>query len=77
MRVLGYVRVSTAEQADSGLGLEAQRSVITSECERRGWELVAVYEDSRASGSKLARRPALQKALRGDCCIRRSARVER
>ena len=61
-RVVGYCRVSTAEQADSGLGLEAQRQAIRSECERRGWELVAVEEDAGVSG-KVTSRPGLQRAL--------------
>jgi len=63
MRVVGYVRVSSSEQADSGLGLEAQRSAIEQECERKGWELVSVFEDAAASGKSLNGRPALQEAL--------------
>ena len=31
MRVLGYVRVSTSEQGDSGAGLEVQRRAILAE----------------------------------------------
>jgi DNA invertase Pin-like site-specific DNA recombinase len=68
-RVVGYIRVSTEDQATSGLGLEAQRAVIEAECDRRGWELVEVFEDRAASGRSLARRPALTRALkavRGD-----------
>lgn len=61
-RVCGYVRVSTAEQADSGAGLEAQRQAITAEALRRGWELVAIHEDAGASGKDL-KRPGLQQAL--------------
>src|SRR4051794_39266735 len=46
VRVLGYARVSTSEQADSRAGLEAQRRAVEVECERRGWELVEVIEDA-------------------------------
>ena len=62
-RVIGYVRVSTDEQTSSGLGLEAQRDAIVTECLRRGWELADIYEDAGASGKSLAGRPALQEAL--------------
>ena len=34
--VVGYIRVSTAEQADSGAGLEAQRAAIEAEALRPG-----------------------------------------
>jgi hypothetical protein len=62
-RVVGYTRVSTDEQATSGLGLTAQRALIGAECERRGWELVQVFEDAGASGKAVSGRPALAKAL--------------
>jgi DNA invertase Pin-like site-specific DNA recombinase len=61
--VVGYVRVSTDEQATSGLGLETQRSVIDAECTRRGWTLVHTFEDAGASAKSLAGRPALSAAL--------------
>jgi DNA invertase Pin-like site-specific DNA recombinase len=63
MRVIGYVRVSTEEQAMSGAGLEAQRRAITAECRRRGWELVETIED-RGYSAKDLRRPGVQEALR-------------
>ena len=63
MRVLGYVRVSTEEQSDSGAGLEAQRRAIEAECERRGWKLVEVIEDAGFSAKDL-KRPGMQEALR-------------
>jgi DNA invertase Pin-like site-specific DNA recombinase len=61
--VIGYVRVSTTEQADSGLGLAAQRATIEAECDRRGWTLLAVHEDAGASGKSITGRPALSEAL--------------
>jgi DNA invertase Pin-like site-specific DNA recombinase len=54
--------VSTDEQADSGLGLDAQRAAIEGETTRRGWELVHVFTDT-ASGRSLSRRPRLDEAL--------------
>lgn len=60
--VVGYIRVSTEEQADSGAGLEAQRSAIKSECERRHWNLLRIYEDF-ASGKSLNGRHGLKEAL--------------
>jgi DNA invertase Pin-like site-specific DNA recombinase len=61
--VVGYVRVSTNEQADSGAGLEAQRAAISAEAERRGWQLVHVFEDAGASGKSLNGRRGLERAL--------------
>lgn len=62
VRAVGYVRVSTGEQAESGAGLAAQRHAIEAECSRRGWELVDVHTDT-ASGKSLTGRPALLTAL--------------
>jgi DNA invertase Pin-like site-specific DNA recombinase len=59
--VVGYVRVSTDEQAVSGLGLAAQRAAIDAECARRGWTLVAVHED--ALSGKSMNRPGMAEAL--------------
>lgn len=62
LAVVGYVRVSTAEQAESGPGLDAQRAVIEAECARRGLTLARVYCDAGLSGKSLDR-PALTEAL--------------
>ncbi|MFD4367942.1 recombinase family protein [Rhodococcus sp. NPDC058521] len=47
--MIGYVRVSTAEQAESRNGLEAQEVKLRAEAEHRGWEL-RIYRDEGASG---------------------------
>ena len=62
LKAVGYRRVSTSEQADSGAGLAAQESIIEAEVQRRGWELVGTYTDT-ASGKSLAGREALTEAL--------------
>ena len=59
--MIGYIRVSTAEQGANGAGLEAQRAAIEAECLRRDWQLVRIDEDV-LSGRTL-RRPGLQRAL--------------
>jgi DNA invertase Pin-like site-specific DNA recombinase len=62
VRAVGYIRVSTEEQGQSGLGLEAQDSAIRAEVTRRGWDLLEVFSDPGVSGKDL-RRPALNAAL--------------
>ncbi|MCU1453844.1 MAG: putative resolvase [Acidimicrobiales bacterium] len=61
--VVAYLRVSTAEQADSGLGLDSQRAAIEAECQRRGWTLVGVHVDAGASGKSLRNRDGLADGL--------------
>ncbi len=60
---VGYVRVSTAEQHESGAGLEDQRRAIETECLRRGWELARVFDDKNGASGKDLRRPGLLEAL--------------
>jgi DNA invertase Pin-like site-specific DNA recombinase len=62
MRIVGYARVSTAEQGQSGLGLQAQRDRIVEEAARRGWELAEVLVDDGYSAKSLDR-PAIRQAL--------------
>lgn len=61
--IIGYTRVSTEEQAHSGLGLEAQKALIEKEALERGWNIVAWYEDAGISGKDIERRPGLQAAI--------------
>ncbi|HEY2654122.1 MAG TPA: recombinase family protein, partial [Solirubrobacteraceae bacterium] len=61
-RAIGYVRVSTGEQGESGLGLKAQTAAIRLACEQRGWELAEVSEEVK-SGSRADNRPVLGEVL--------------
>ena len=58
---VGLYRVSTAEQGQSGLGLEAQQASVRAFVAAQGWTLVAEFSDI-ASG-KDDRRPGFQAAL--------------
>lgn len=61
-RAVAYLRVSTAGQGASGLGLEAQRAAVEALCASRGWELIAPPFQEVESG-KRGDRPELLKAL--------------
>lgn len=60
--VIAYTRVSTEEQAVSGLGLADQRGVIDAEAKRRGWTDVVHLADEGYSAKNLSR-PAIGEAL--------------
>lgn len=62
MKIIGYIRVSTGEQAESGAGLAAQRATLEREIAVREWELIEICEDAGVSGSTL-RREGLHRAL--------------
>ena len=56
---IAYIRVSSEEQADSGLGLDAQRERIEAYCKMKEVRLAQVFEDAGVSGAKpLSTRPA-------------------
>jgi len=59
-KVVGYVRVSTEDQA---LGPVAQRAALARWCVVNGAELVAVFEDTVSGGADLDKRPGLLTAL--------------
>ncbi len=62
MKVIGYLRVSTQEQEQSGLGLEAQQEKIRAYCGLYDLELVDMVQDA-ASGKSLKGREGLALAL--------------
>ncbi len=62
MKVIGYIRVSTDEQATAGVSLDAQRAKLEQYCSLYDLELVDVVVDAGASAKNL-RRDGLQSAL--------------
>ena len=58
---VGLYRVSTAEQGQSGLGLEAQQAAVRAFAAAQGWVLVAEHSDIASGKDDL--RPGFQAAL--------------
>jgi putative DNA-invertase from lambdoid prophage Rac len=64
MRVYGYCRVSTAEQANKGLSLDTQQQQITGYAMMKGWTVAEFFVEAGVSGSTpLADRPEGQRLL--------------
>lgn len=79
-RVLAYCRVSTEEQGRAGVSLDAQRSTIAAEVERRGWELAEVVVDEGASAASLDRpglRSALERIAAGEADVLMATKLDR
>ena len=64
MKSYGYIRVSTAGQADNGVSLDAQREKIETWCKANGFRLVEVFTDRGLSAKRADNRPALQRAIK-------------
>lgn len=64
---IGYVRVSTEEQAAEGISLEAQRAKIEAWAVVNDVDLAAVYVDAGISGKRADNRPQLQAAISHAC----------
>ena len=59
---VGYVRVSTSDQAENGLSLPLQREAITRYCQQNALTLLKIYEDPGRSGANIER-PAIREIL--------------
>lgn len=71
---MGYRRVSTTEQGESGLGLDGQTTAIETTAARLGVPVVAIFTDSGISGAAgIESRPGLADCLnalrRGDVLV--------
>ena len=67
MNAIGYIRVSTDEQARNGVSLDAQAASIQGWAEKAHIQLIRIFEDAGISGTGIRQRPALQEALRLSC----------
>ena len=62
--VVGYLRVSTDEQVESGAGMDAQRTAIEKAATAKGWTITEWFSDEGLSGGKApSERPGLAAAL--------------
>jgi DNA invertase Pin-like site-specific DNA recombinase len=60
-QIIGYLRVSTKGQGESGLGLEGQKAAIDSYVKQAGANVLTCYTE--VESGRLANRPELAKAL--------------
>jgi DNA invertase Pin-like site-specific DNA recombinase len=64
MNVFGYLRVSTDQQAESGLGLEAQEKAIKDYAKKHGHTISQIFRDEGIGGAaQLDERTGLMEAL--------------
>lgn len=83
MRIIGYLRVSTGEQAASGLGLEAQRAKIEAYASLYGHTITGWSVDAGASAKTLDRDglravlAALRKGEADGVCVAKLDRLTR
>ena len=80
MRVFGYSRVSTSEQADEGVSLAAQQQQIAGYAMMKGWQVAEHFVERGVSGSMpLADRPEGRRMLatvgKGDIIV--TAKLDR
>jgi site-specific DNA recombinase len=62
-KAIGYIRVSTEQQAEEGVSLAAQQAKIEAWCALNDCELANVFVDAGISGKSIDKRLGLQQAL--------------
>jgi DNA invertase Pin-like site-specific DNA recombinase len=63
-RVIGYVRVSTREQEQNGISLDAQSALLREYAHQQSMELVGICEDAQSAYDQhSSKRPGLREAL--------------
>jgi site-specific DNA recombinase len=62
IKAIGYIRVSTDEQAKEGVSLENQEQKIRDYCKLKDFEIIEIIQDAGISAKNL-RRPGAQKVL--------------
>lgn len=65
VRAVGYVRVSSEDQAREGYSLDAQERAIRAYCEAKGWTLGIIYRDEALSAYRSVRRPQYEAMMAG------------
>ena len=63
MTAIGYVRVSTEDQAKEGVSLDNQKSKILAYCQLKDLNLAEIIEDAGISAKNL-KRPGVQRVLK-------------
>ena len=80
-KVVGLIRVSSKQQGESGLGLQAQEKTIRAFAEREGMEVIEIVSEVASGAAK--ERPKLDLALKlarkndAFLCIARLDRLSR
>lgn len=79
MRALGYIRVSTSEQATEGISLDVQTDALLREARRRGWEMDIISDEgvSAAGGDQKSLKAALTSLDDGSYDVLMVTRLDR
>ncbi|MGO9534061.1 MAG: recombinase family protein [Syntrophobacteraceae bacterium] len=64
MKAIGYIRVSTEDQAKEGVSLEAQEVKIRAWADLNGYSEIEIFTDAGISGSSMDKREGLHGALK-------------